>query len=256
MFLNVSLLEKQSGPIMPTNPQVEPKDKARAFYRQIKEVSGPRPVLDRVAFLKECVAGKNVLDIGCVEHSASNMTRSDWMHRHICDASKTCLGMDYDQEEVRKLNERGFNVVAADATHFDIGRKFDVIVAGEVLEHLLDARGFLASIARHLEKNGRLILTVPNANNLNYFLQNLLLGYEADGYDHTAFYTPLTAFNLLRKCGFEITKLVYLQPNTAGHHSSFFVASFIALFRIIQIALCYIRPSMSRAIGIVARVKN
>ncbi len=241
---------------MSTTTQFEPKDKARAFYLQIKKVSDPHIILDRIAFLKEYVARKNVLDIGCVEHTTNNMKRSDWMHRHICDASKTCLGMDYDQEEVLKLSERGFNVAAADATNFDLGRKFDVIVAGEVLEHLLDARGFFASITRHLEKNGCLILTVPNANSLNYFMQNLFLGYEADGYDHTAFYTPLTIFNLLRKCGFEITRMAYLQPDTAGHHSSILLRALISLFRIIQIAICCIRPSMSRAIGIVARVNN
>ena len=77
--------------------------------------------------------------------------------------------MDYEADEIEKLKAAGYNVVSADATHFDLQQKFDAIVAGELIEHLSNPGLFLDCSSRHLQNNGLLILTTPNANCLIYF---------------------------------------------------------------------------------------
>ena len=60
---------------------------------------------------------------------------------NLKDAASEALGFDYEEAEVAKLRDMGFDAVAGDATNFDLDRKFDVVVAGEILEHVLSARG-------------------------------------------------------------------------------------------------------------------
>ena len=53
-------------------------------------------------------------------------------------------------------------------TKIRLGRKFDVIVTGEILEHLPNQGLFLENAERHLKKKGVQILTTPNALALPY----------------------------------------------------------------------------------------
>lgn len=230
-----------------------PKDIAKATYQDLKKTFRQGLARDRIGLIQELVKGKCVLDVGCVEHSTESEARSVWLHRAICHVAKEVVGLDYEEEEVRKLREKGYHVVSGDATNFDLKRTFDVVVAGEILEHLLDVRGFLASVRRHLTAGGILVMTVPNANSVNYFMQNMLYGYEVDGYDHVAFYTPLTIHNLLRKCGFETREIVFLQPSTLGHHRSLKDRLVVGLFGWVQLPLVWLRHSLCRQLAVIAR---
>jgi 2-polyprenyl-3-methyl-5-hydroxy-6-metoxy-1,4-benzoquinol methylase len=44
------------------------------------------------------------------------------------------------------MKAEGFDVIAADATDFDLGRQFDAVVCGEVIEHVLNAGGLMRSL--------------------------------------------------------------------------------------------------------------
>jgi SAM-dependent methyltransferase len=234
------------------NPALSPGDKAKILNRHIRAATLRRLQSDRVRFIRELTAGKRVLDLGCVDHAVTNQARRDWLHGHIKESAAELVGMDYEEAEIGKLREQGFDVVAGDATDFDLGRTFDIVVAGEFLEHLLNPLGFLNSVRKHLEPGGQLVLTVPNGNSLNYFVQNLFFGYETDGYDHVAFYTPLTLFNLLRKAGYELVSLAYLFPDTSFHHRSLLARVVVKLHRFLQYPICLLRPSLSRQIAVVA----
>lgn len=235
-------------------PDLEPKDRARIKYAEIRRRTDRRIHGDRIAFLQELARGRKVLDIGCVEHSLANESRPDWVHGRLREVAAEILGMDYESEEVEKMRARGFNVVAADATNFDLGESFDVIVAGETIEHLLNAEGFLKSLRRHLRPDGVIVLTMPNANSLNYFLQNMIFGHEVDGYDHSAFYTPMTAFNLLSKTGFRLKQLAFFIPDTSHHHRSPATRAVVRLARWLQWAVCWVRPSLCRQMAVVAEL--
>jgi 2-polyprenyl-3-methyl-5-hydroxy-6-metoxy-1,4-benzoquinol methylase len=56
------------------------------------------------------------------------------------------------------LRERGYNAVAGDACSVDLGQKFEVVVAGEIIEHVENPGALVRNLARHVAPNGKLIL--------------------------------------------------------------------------------------------------
>ena len=166
-------------------------------------------VTDRNRFLVEFVRGKAVLDVGCVDHSADSRARGHWLHDAIRKSAERTVGLDYEPEEVKRLQAEGYDVVCADATAFDLADKFDVVLAGEVMEHLGCPAGFLNCVRRHLRLGGQLVTSTPNALCINYFVQNLLRGRELDNPDHVGLYSTTTMSALLRRHGFEPQRVLF-----------------------------------------------
>jgi len=89
----------------------------------------------------------------------------------------------------------------ADAQDFDLGRTFDVVFAGEIIEHLDNVHGFLSSVRRHLAPGGRFVLTTPNAFYVGNFIYRL--GGNARVHpQHTAWYCESTLRRVLSVNGF------------------------------------------------------
>jgi 2-polyprenyl-3-methyl-5-hydroxy-6-metoxy-1,4-benzoquinol methylase len=137
----------------------------------------------REDFILKSVAGKNVLDIGCV--AANGLME---LHKKISQFASSCIGLDVVPAD---------RVVVGDAQDFDFHEPFEVIVAGEVIEHIADLRGFLACSARNLRIGGRLIITTPNAYSL-IFLKSAVLGRKVpNDPNHVLLFDPTTLINLI-----------------------------------------------------------
>ncbi|MDW3219453.1 MAG: class I SAM-dependent methyltransferase [Acidimicrobiales bacterium] len=144
----------------PNDPQ------AVALRARTLEAAWRSPIADRVAFLEGRVRGRMVLDIGCVAHDESRMDASNWLHARIAAAASTCLGVDILDAGVDAMRRRGFDAVVHDLTTglgpiADRG-PFDVIVAGELIEHVDDLGMLFRTAAEGLSAEGELILTTPN----------------------------------------------------------------------------------------------
>lgn len=213
----------------------------------------PRLAFDRCKLISKLVAGRDVLDMGCVEHNLENRNRGTWLHEHIRRSAASVLGLDYEADEVRKMAAEGYNVVAADATNFDLKKKFEVIVAGELIEHINNAGLFMTCVGRHLGPGGQLILTTPNANCLIYFLENLLIGREIDNPDHVCIYTPVTLAKLFERHGFKLEHVTFLAENTAYCHTSIAAKVLVLIKQLFQVTLGYLRPSICHHMVVLAR---
>src|SRR5215469_9723123 len=94
-----------------------------------------------------------LLDIGC--------SSGDWA-AHWQSRGWECAGVDIDQEHVTIARQRGI-----DARHCDLNSNslpfeeedFDLIFAGEVIEHLIDTDSFLNQLRRCLRPGGHLLIT-------------------------------------------------------------------------------------------------
>jgi SAM-dependent methyltransferase len=218
----------------------------------------PRIIFNRCDYLADLVRGKKVLDIGCVEHSFENSLKkgSRWLHRRIKENAASVLGLDYETAEVIKMQQAGYNVCQANAESFDLNDKFDLIMAGELLEHLSNPGKFLECALRHLNDGGQLVITTPNANCMIYFLENLLLGREIDNADHCCLYSPVTISTLLSRHGFKVEKHVFVAENTAYHHVAIMAKILIGIKQIFQVPIGWIQPSMCHHMITIASVKH
>src|SRR5687767_11673840 len=121
----------------------------RAFLRS---ASSPSRTIDKHEFVLGACRRRAVLDVGCVDHDAENAFRGGarWLHREIADVAGSVIGLDMLDDDVARLVEAGYDVVAGNAESFDLGRTFDVVVAADLIEHLGDPASFLRSARKHM----------------------------------------------------------------------------------------------------------
>ncbi len=132
------------------------------------------------------------------------------------------------------LKERGFQVtaieanpiLAQEAAHFcdevhvadldgplpQLEGQFDVILYGDVLEHLKNPMDVLTNLNRSLAPNGVVILSLPNIANIYIRLQLLMGRFEYQGrgildQTHLRFFTRKTFRRFLDEAGLEVLHL-------------------------------------------------
>lgn len=162
------------------------------------------PVRSRVEHLRELAAGKAVLDIGVVEHDASNADAGRWLHRHLVEVADRCLGVDILEQGVLELQSQGFDVLCRDITEAPLEESFDVIVAGELIEHVGNPGALFTSVAKMLNPGGTFVLTTPNPYMLHRTWKHLRGGFP-DSVDHVAYFHAGNLAELADRSGLELT---------------------------------------------------
>lgn len=162
---------------------------AYAYRRRVLASAHRPPVRGRVDYLKEVARGRRVLDVGVVGHCCGDQPGTDWTHGKVAAAAAYCLGVDIVADEVRKLQELGHNVRLCDITRETLGERFDVIICGEVIEHLGHPAGLFQGALRHLLPGGRLVITTPNPYAL-WRIKHFLRGQMWENVDHVALMFP------------------------------------------------------------------
>lgn len=156
--------------------------------------------------------GRRVLDIGCIDHDLRTVEQlgATWLHGRIRGVAAELTGLDILDDAARELNERGFDIRIADAHDFDLGQKFEVVVAGDIVEHMTNVGSFFDAIARHLEPGGLCIVTTPNPFDAYQMLHVALRRRTAVNQQHAVWFDPGVLWEQvsrspLRVCGFAWT---------------------------------------------------
>ena len=159
------------------------------------------------------VKNKRVLDVGCVDHDIKFKDSPLWVHSFLKKHAADVLGIDILEKEIKQLKKEGYNVKVGNAEKFDLKQKFDVILAGELIEHLTNQGLFLQRCKKHLKKNGLLILSTPHAFNLREGIQNIIKFQDIPKVnpEHTCYYTPKTITELLSRENFKVEKIKYFD---------------------------------------------
>ncbi len=170
-------------------------------------------IVTREQVIQALVAGRSVLDVGCVDHTTASMQRADWLHGFITRHASSVLGVDLCEAGVAQMNANGYQAVCGDATTMEFNRAFDVVVAGELIEHLENPGSFLTNMRQRLVPRGRIVLTTPTPFWPKYSLQVLARGRVGINPEHVMWFCPVTLEALLARCGY-VDVQIYFSNRT------------------------------------------
>ena len=149
--------------------------------------------VDRTIVCVEAARDKRVLHLGC-----------GWppslLHQAIAGVAAHLIGVDIAAPAGAREN-----VWQVDLDAHPEGlplREYDLIVAGEILEHLGNPGNLLKAL-RKLFPETMLVITVPNAFSAAG-LEWLKRGYENVNTQHCAWYSWHTLFELVTRCGYVV----------------------------------------------------
>lgn len=162
----------------------------------------------KIKFIAFRCDGKTVLDLGCVEHSLDRFSNSKWIHRAIKERAAELIGLDYLKEEVHELQRNGFNIVHGDAECFDLERTFDVIVAGDLIEHLNNYGSFIKCCTEHMHSDSHLIITSANPWHWHRVIRSSFREVPIN-FEHTCWMTPNCLEQLCERYGLVVTDVKY-----------------------------------------------
>jgi 2-polyprenyl-3-methyl-5-hydroxy-6-metoxy-1,4-benzoquinol methylase len=168
--------------------------------------------------------GKSVLDVGSFDGTISKKISAQGNTVFSADVAFSALQLA--KKQVDKLVQIPFE---PPYPFFD--KTFDVVFAGEVIEHVLDTDGFLQELKRILKDDGAIIITTPNVVSLGRRIM-FLLGISPylevslnpkmtnPGIGHIRYFTQATLRELLEINDLEVVECkgdaVNLAPGGKG----------------------------------------
>lgn len=174
--------------------------------------------VDRLDYVLSTCRQRSVLHLGCVDHPflTDRLVRGELLHAALATVARELVGVDRDQAGIEALREAGFRDLyvgdAEDLRAVGLDRSFEVILAGELLEHLTNPGELLRSLPSLMAPGGELLVTVPSAQSIR-IVANTLRSREHVHPDHKAYYSPHTLTALLEAHGFQVVEMLpYWTP--------------------------------------------
>jgi SAM-dependent methyltransferase len=172
------------------------------LWQAIPEGAQPAGLKRRLDFvLRHLGAHRRILDVGCGEAQIT---------AELGHGGAQVVGIDPAAEPLRralaKHPQLDLRVISMQEPWPLQNASFDLVWAGEVIEHVADTAGWLSEVRRVLRSDGTLLLSTPAHDLLHRLGLALRPGAFAAHFDpradHLRFYTRATLRTLLEDFGF------------------------------------------------------
>jgi 2-polyprenyl-3-methyl-5-hydroxy-6-metoxy-1,4-benzoquinol methylase len=161
------------------------------------------PRADVLEFVPE--GARDVLEVGCAHGETGRLLQE----KLGCRVTGVELNPVVASKAARVLHR----VVCGDFEHLEVTGAFDLVLATELFEHLVDPFAFLAKARALVRAGGRILLSTPNTGHYS-IVEDLLAGrwdYLPVGllcYTHVRFFTEATLRDWLEMAGFTRFRIV------------------------------------------------
>jgi 2-polyprenyl-3-methyl-5-hydroxy-6-metoxy-1,4-benzoquinol methylase len=154
-----------------------------AYARNAKRINKDNAVAD-------ACKNKSVLDVGCIGQDR-NFANDNWLHNKVRGLAAKADGVDILVEEVNQLKKQGYSMYTVDELQLT-GNKYDLVLMADVIEHVNDPVSFLKFYADYLKEGGSILVSTPNSNRVNNFINILFNNNYSVNPEHTCWFCPRT----------------------------------------------------------------
>lgn len=166
--------------------------------------------IEKRDFILDFCKNKNILDVGCVGQDI-DIKNDLWLHNGIKKVCASLVGVDINLSGLEKMKTKGFNVYHVNElkTHTE---KYDVIVMGDVIEHVDSPIEFLRFYKQFLTKNGVMLISTPNFLSAKSIVSTFLFNFHSVNEEHTCWLCYKTFFEICNRSQMEIVDFYWVKP--------------------------------------------
>jgi 2-polyprenyl-3-methyl-5-hydroxy-6-metoxy-1,4-benzoquinol methylase len=164
----------------------------------------------RYNFLKKRVVNKKVLDFGCGAGGFLEL---------VSKRAKKANGIEVEKAMQQSYIKRNLNVYSSYEQALRSSKKWNILTAFHVVEHLLDPIKILSKLSKLLTDDGEMIIEVPNSEDA------LLTLYENKAFQNFTYWSQhLYLFNkdnlkeLAKKAKLKVKWIKYIQRHPLSNH--------------------------------------
>jgi len=193
---------------------------------------------ERIDCILREINGDKILHIGCVGDVTKNEEeRLQSMHLQLCQSfpRSEIIGIDTNLSGVQNMKQNGLNVLRGDAENLGYNSQFDVIIAGELIEHLANPGLFLEGCKKGLRIGGRVILSTPNPFSMMSFMMYVKNLNHAFNPDHTLWLCPQTLRQIAERFGFKVIKIIFVDDLRPEIVVSLWYKGFVRAWKLLRI---------------------
>lgn len=185
----------------------------KIHYSALEPIHPSRPV-DRISYISNLTKTKKVYDLGALDETALEKKNNErWLHAMICQSAREVIGIDNSNLLPKEGLITAENGRIIHANIFDLSPviqlygKPEIIIAGELIEHLPNTLDWLKSLKNNPDLSGiDLVFSTPNACNWHNGIIGIT-GRESMHQDHIQIYSYKTLRTLFDRSGLQLHNL-------------------------------------------------
>ena len=171
-------------------------------------------VFEQEWLLSHC-HGKSVLHLGCAGDATLEGGPESSLHIRVSKIADCLWGIELNQASLNQVKAwlpehsdkiRYFVGNVENLKELGIQNKFDVILAGSIIEHVSNPGLMLSGIYDLMAPNGLLLISTPHTWGILQFLRVALRRTEAVNPEHVCWYSVPTLTELVSRYGFSPTE--------------------------------------------------
>lgn len=213
---------------------------------EMKDTNLSAQLVEREAWVLQKAAGRSVLHLGATDapFTRQRMNEGNLLHSKLAESASSLAGMDIAADQIQWLRTEHSitSIVEGDVERVEEypAGDFDLVVMGEILEHLSNPGNALDAIFHATSKETALIVTVPNANSLKGTIR---AGFSKElvHRDHVSYFSVSTLSELLERHGFFVESFCYYASDSGSSQAK------------VSAKLLKLRPALAEGLCIAAR---
>lgn len=178
----------------------------------------PTPInagsVDRRRYLPERARGRRVVHLGCVDehHYEDRADRGALLHGQLAATASELTGVDLSADGLAAMAAtipgRYVHGDVEELADLPLPEACDLVIAGEIIEHVPNPGRFLRSLETYLARTGATaLITTPNSYSWLGFARFALSRRERTHPDHLLVHSPATLVRSLEAAGLEVVSL-------------------------------------------------